>query len=107
MSKSRIVLTKVLETVSKETDIPASVIMSRCSLAEVVDARWICVKLLNLYGYYTSKIAELMHITPRYVQYIITDFDDRILFNRLMRTNYERIRKILGIVGETTDLALN
>ena len=103
MSKSRIVLTRIQEVVSKETDIPVVDIMSRCSLAEVVDAMWICVKLLSLHGYYSSRIAELMRITPRYVQYILTDFDDRILFNRLMRTNYEKVRKILGVICETTN----
>lgn len=102
MSKSRIVLTRILEAVSQETDILVADIMSRCSITEVVDARWICVRLLREHGYYSSRIGELMSITPRYVQYILTDFEDRILFNNLMRTNYERARKRLGNTGETT-----
>ncbi|MCM1490418.1 MAG: hypothetical protein NC095_06290 [Muribaculum sp.] len=103
MSKSRIVLARILEVVSQETDIPVADIMSRCSEAEVVDARWICVKLLREHGYYSSRIGELMSITPRYVQYILTDFDDRIFLNSLMRTNYERAKKRLGNICETTD----
>lgn len=102
MSKSRDVLARVLEAVAHETDIPAESIMSRCSEAEVVDARWICAKLLSEHGYYSSRIGELLYITPRYVQYILTDFEDRLMFNRLMRTNYERVRNRLGNISELT-----
>lgn len=91
MSRAKIVLTKVLEIVSFEMDVPEFKIISKCSEAEVVDARWICVKLLSQCGYYTSKIAELMRITPRYVQYMLTDFEDRIAMSRYMRNNYERV----------------
>lgn len=88
-------MTKVLEAVSFETDVPVSKIMSRCSDAETVDARWICVKILSDNGYYPAKIADLMGITPRYVQYILTDFEDRIALNRIMRNNYETVAKSL------------
>lgn len=103
MSKSKIVLTRILEVVSQETDILVADIMSRCSVTEVVDARWICVKLLREYGYYSARIGELMCVSPRYVQYILTDFEDRTLFNNLMRTNYERAKKRLGSISETTN----
>lgn len=93
MSKSEIVLSKILEWVSIEAEIPTGKILSKCSEIEVVDARWICVKILHEYGYYPSKIGELLNITPRYSQYIITDFDDRILTNKLMRINYETVLK--------------
>ncbi|MCM1225267.1 MAG: hypothetical protein NC548_63540 [Lachnospiraceae bacterium] len=88
-------MTHVLEVVASETDGAASKIVSKCSEAEVVDARWMCVKLLSEQGYYASKIAELMGITPRYVQYILTDFEDRIAMSRYMRNNYERARNKL------------
>lgn len=86
----------VLEAVGFETDVEVSKIISKCSEAEVVDARWICVKLLRELGYYPSRIAELMGITPRYVQYIISDFDDRLAMCAMMRTNYAMSRKKVG-----------
>jgi len=101
MSKARTVLAEVLEAVSVETDVAVTRIMSRCSDAETVDARWICVKLLGEYGYYPSRIAEMMGITPRYVQYILTDFEDRIMTCRYLRNNYERAAKRLRRKSET------
>lgn len=95
MSSAKVVLSCVLEVVTSETDVAVSKIMSRCSEAEVVDARWICVKILSEQGYYPSRIAELMGVTPRYVQYILTDFEDRVCINRIMRSNYERARNKL------------
>lgn len=95
MTSARDVLSRVLETVSKECDVPPGNIMGRCRDAETVDARWICVKLMSERGYYPSKVAELMGITPRYVQYIMTDFEDRIAMCRYMRNNYERSRNRL------------
>lgn len=102
MSKSRKILNHVLEAVSCETEVSIPDILLRCSKAEVVDARWICVKCLSEYGYYPSRISEMMGLTPRYVQYIITDFENRISLNKLMRTNYERIKSILRISAEIT-----
>lgn len=101
MSKSREILTRVVEIVAYETDIPSERIMSRRSDMETVDARWICVKLLNILGYYPSRIAELMHITPRYVQYILSDFEDRLSVCGMMRINYEHCAKRLRSGSET------
>lgn len=95
MLRAKAVLTKVVESVSYATDLAVDKIMSRSRDAETVDARWICVKLLWEQGYYPTRIAEMMGITPRYVQYILTDFDDRIAVNRYMRNNYENSLKRL------------
>lgn len=103
MSSAKAVLSCVLEVVTSETDVAVSKIMSRCSEAEVVDARWICVKILSQQGYYPSRIAELMGITPRYVQYILTDFEERIAMCMAMRNNYERARKRLRNQEERPD----
>lgn len=92
----------VLMIVAEETEVTADKIVSRCSNSEVVDARWICVKLLSAYGYYSSRIAELLHITPRYVQYIITDFEDRLSVGEIMRINYEHSAKRLRSAYERT-----
>lgn len=95
MSRVKAVLTAILEVVASETDVAASKIASKCSEAEVVDARWICVKLLSEQGYYPSRIADLMGITPRYVQYILTDFEDRMEMCRFKRNSYERAKNKL------------
>lgn len=91
---------EILKALSSETDVPESKIMSKCSQAEVVDARYVCVKLLHEQGYYPSKIAELMGITPRYVQYIITNFENRISLSNIMRKDYERTKNILRTIKE-------
>lgn len=90
----------VLSAVAEETEIPDNVIMSKCSRAEVVDARWLVVMLLYKACIYPSRIAELVGITPRYVHYIITDFNDRIAYNPPLRINYERIANKLGFNSE-------
>lgn len=95
MPEARKVLDGVLKSVSYETEIPITEIVSRNSNAEVVDARWICVQILKECGYYPTRIAQMMHITARYVQYIITEFHSRVGANKLMRTNYERARNKL------------
>lgn len=96
------ILSDVIETVSIETDVPVESIMSKCRESEVVDARHICIKLLHKEGIYISRIAKLLRMTPRNVQYVIANFDDRITFNRIMRNNYERVKKRLGNVREIT-----
>lgn len=95
MSKAKNELAKILNVASEQTDVSKEKIMSRCSELEVVDARHICVKLMSQSGFYPMRIAELMKITPRYVQYILTDFEDRIACNYILRINYERILKKL------------
>ncbi|MCM1219084.1 MAG: hypothetical protein NC548_31770 [Lachnospiraceae bacterium] len=95
MSRAKTALTNVLNIVSEETDVAVSEIMGKYGETETVDARWICVKLLRNLGYYPMRIGELMHITPRYVQYILTDFEDRIDLNTVMRNDYERAKKRL------------
>lgn len=100
MSKAKKLLANVLDIVASETEVSASKIASKCSEAEVVDARWICVKLLSEQGFYPSKIAELMKISPRYVQYILTDFEDRIAISKIMRINYEKAKIGIGIYAD-------
>lgn len=102
MNKAKGALTDILEAVSNETEVGVSRIMSRFSDAETVDARWMCVKLLREHGYYPARISSLMGITPRYVQYILTDFEDRVAISRIMRNNYERAAKKLRNRSEPT-----
>lgn len=104
MSKAKEILKLTLNAVSDDMDIPCDVILSKCGRTEVVDARHITVVLLNRAGLYTMKIASLMKITPRYVQYILTDFEDRMACSRPLRNNYERIANKLRKDLEITAL---
>lgn len=104
MSISKKILSDVVEAVAAETDVPVEMIMSRNRENEVVDARHICVKILRMRGMYVSRIAGLMRMTPRNVLYVLSDFDDRITFNRPMRNNYERIVKRLRSCYEINPL---
>lgn len=96
-------LAMVLSAVSEQTDVPVEKIMSRNRVLEAVDARHICVRLLIENGVYQSRVAEMMGMTPRNVQYINTDFDTRVMFNRLLRNNYEKAAKLLRKQLEVTD----
>lgn len=104
MSKTREIVSAVLTAVSEETEIPCKTILSRCSSADVVDARWLAVMLLHKSGVYAVRIADHLNITPRYVQYIITDFGDRIAVNKALRNNYEKIANKLRKGLEITAL---
>lgn len=104
MSRTKETVERVVGAVAEATEVPSGAIMSRCSSAEVVDARWLAVALLHGCGMYPMRIAAAMGITPRYVQYIITDFEDRMALSRPLRTNYEKIAKKLRNDLETTAL---
>lgn len=104
MSKSNEFAKYVLLTVAHETEIPCETILSKCRQAEVVDARHIAVMLLYKSGMYVARIADIMKITPRYVQYIITDFEDRMKCNRPLRNKYEIIANKLRNNLEITAL---
>jgi len=101
MKKSEIITT-VLSAVSEETEIDIKTILSQDKRRETVDARHIAVNLLYKRGIYQSNIAEIFRTTPRNVQYIISDFDTRLLYSTPMRNDYERIRKRIGNTCETT-----
>lgn len=95
MKKSEII-NAVLSAVSEETDISRGEILSQDKHREVVDARHIAIYLLSKYGIYQSFIAETFKTSPRNIQYVISDFDTRLLFSPPMKADYERIAKRLG-----------
>lgn len=92
----------VLDLVADELDVPKEQILSRSRNAEVVDARYVAVKLLYSHNVYPSRIAVVMGMATRSVQYIITAFDARIQANRMLRNNYAKLAKKLGETYELT-----
>lgn len=89
-------LDKTLKVVVDLTGIEAEDVMGRRRTSELVDARWMVVKLLREAGYYPSQIAPVMNMTIRQVQSIVAAFDIRLRFaDEMMRINYETASKYL------------
>lgn len=64
---------------------------------EVVDARWIIVKILHEQGYHTAKISLLLNMTQRNVTHILTIFQDRLDgYDSLFKSIYQKARVEAG-----------
>ena len=64
---------------------------------EVVDARWIIVKILHEQGYHTSKIAMSLKLTQRIVTKILNAFQDRLdQYDSLFKAIYQKARVEAG-----------
>lgn len=88
----------VMSVVSDLTDLSENDILHGRRTMEVVDARWLCVRLMKDIGLYPCQIARFMAMNVRTVQYIIINFDDRMKFGDAMLQMYlqlakERLRK--------------
>lgn len=95
MCKSEI-FAEILNLVSQETEIPAHRILSSSKDAETVDARYLLVKLLVESGIYPSQIASKIHKTKRAVNYMVSNFQERMKGGKMLGINYENIRKQIG-----------
>lgn len=107
--KQHIIMTKiaefagrVIDLVSRETEIPRELILSKSRVAEVVDARHLAIMLLHSKDVYPNRIAEVFGLSARSVHYIITSFDARIRANNPLRNNFAKIAKQLGNNFEVT-----
>lgn len=85
----------MLSCVSDETEIPEDVIASSNRNSEAVDARYILVKVLTMYGFTPSAIAVLIGHKRRAITRILELFEDRMRMSLLMKMNYERIMRAL------------
>lgn len=94
MYKSSI-FSHILAIVSEETEVSEELILSSCRQAEVVDARYILVRLLHEAGFYIRTIATLIHKTDKSVHHILSDFDNRKRYGKMLSINYEITRKEL------------
>lgn len=95
MYKSEI-FAKTLNVVSHETEIPQDLILSRRKSVDVVDAKYLLVKTLYLRGFYPSQIAQMIGLSTRAVNNIVSNFDVRVSTRKLMRINWENIRNYIG-----------
>lgn len=87
---------RVTDVILDLTEVERADLEGKRRTTEVVDARWMIVKLLREAGYYPTQIAPVMKMTVRQVQSIISTFDIRLRYSDLIfRSNYEAASKIL------------
>lgn len=92
---------KVLNIVASLTELTADQILHGKKTDEVVDARWIIVKILHEQGYHTSNIAMLLSMTQRNVTHILTVFQDRLDgYDSLLKATYQKARLLVGNIYE-------
>lgn len=83
----------VMSVVTDLTDLTEDEILNGKRTMEVIDARWLCVRLMKDIGLYPYQIAEMMAMSVRTVQYIINNFDDRMKFGDAMLKIYLQMAK--------------
>lgn len=92
---------RVLAVVAELSELSSEDILYGCKTDEVVDARWIIVKILYEQGYHTSKIAMLLSMTQRNVTHILTVFQDRLDgYDSLFKATYQKARLQVGNIYE-------
>lgn len=95
MCKSEI-FAETLNLVSQETEIPVNRILSSDKDTETVDARYLLVRLLVERGMYPSQIVLQIHKTKRAINYMISNFQERMEGGKMLRIYWENIKKSLG-----------
>jgi hypothetical protein len=90
------IFAKVLAEVEQITELSADVIVSKKRNEEIVDARCLLVYFLNEQGLYPCQIAQLMDLSLRHINDILSSFSERRESRKILRINYELMRKSLG-----------
>lgn len=90
---------KTVEVVADLTGLTEGEIIGKRRMRELVDARCLVVRLMRDAGYYPTQIAPIMHVTVRWVQKIIENFDDRARYSPdpMLRINWEQAKNRLRI----------
>ena len=86
-----------LSTIVEETEVKEEFILSSNKQEEVVDARYILVKVLSDQGLYPIQISHLSGICLRSVDNFLLSFHTRCNSRKIMRIDYDRVRHKLGI----------
>ena len=92
----RDIILYIQSLVSKETEVSVDQILSSDKKMETVDARYLLVSLLFESGMYPSQIAAHIHKTKRAVNYMISNFHERIESGKMMRIYWDNIKNLLG-----------
>jgi predicted transcriptional regulator len=87
----------IVSAVADAAGIPCSQVMSKRKFQETIDARWAVVRLMREEGFYSSKIADLLGMTTRNVNYILFSVETRLAFHdKAFSHILEEARKKLG-----------
>lgn len=92
MCKSEL-LQQSLDVVSDVTGVSGDMILSSCKNMEVVDARFLLIRMLTKIGFYPRQIAEFLHKTPASVRYSIDGYGPRESVNHMMEIYWQNISK--------------
>lgn len=84
---------RVLEMVSRISEIEIKDIISKTKRTEVVDARGLFFKALIKLGYYPRQIAQKMKRTPEGVRYLLNNFYYKEKSNKILKKLSEEIDK--------------
>jgi hypothetical protein len=88
---------RLVSIVAELCELSVEAIMKGRKTDEVVDARWIIVRILKEQGYHTAKIALLMGMTQRNVTNIVNLFQDRLdQYDSLFKSTYQKARILAG-----------
>lgn len=88
---------RLVAIVAELSELSVEAIMKGRKTDEVVDARWIIVRILKEQGYHTAKIALLMGMTQRNVTNIVNLFQDRLdQYDSLFKSTYQKARILAG-----------
>lgn len=78
----------ILSVLSRVSCIPEDAILSRSREEEIIDVRFILVKLLHERGFYPRSISSLIGRGKTDVCYILRRFDERMECRKMMRHIY-------------------
>lgn len=88
---------RLVAIVAELSELSVESILKGRKTDEVVDARWIIVRILKEQGYHTAKIALLMGMTQRNVTNIVNLFQDRLdQYDSLFKSTYQKARILAG-----------
>ena len=94
---------RIIEAVAEASELPPCQILCRRRFPETIDARWVAVKLLREEGLYSSKIADIMGMSARNVNYILFSVETRLsMGDKALGNILERARKELRNGEEIT-----
>ena len=85
---------KVLGAVTELMDVRGEDVVGKSRVAEVVDARWMCIYLMREKGYSTKQISLLIHHPIRSVNHALNGFSDRVKYS------YNNLGNILAIAKQ-------
>lgn len=91
---------EVLSAVEDATEIGRDQILSGCKQEEVIDARSLLIKILNERGLYPVQISGISGINIRSVSRFLIGFKERANSRKILRMNYDSLRKKLGLSPE-------